>query len=241
MSNLGGHDLPTVLDAFDRIEHDRPTCFICYTIKGFGLPFAGHKDNHAGLMTPAQVESLRAAMNVRAGPRVGQVRGADASGGRAADVPRSRAVRRGRPRAVTTRRASRCRPSSPSASSRRCRRRPGFGALLNELGRGQSDFADRIVTTSPDVTVSTNLGPWVNRRGLFAREKLADLFKSERIPSTYNWDFSPAGPAHRARHRRDESVHPVVGARACRIRSTASGCSRSARCTIRSSRAVSMR
>src|SRR5262249_58784981 len=58
----------------------------------------------------------------------------------------------------------------------------GFGALLNELGRGKSEIADRVVTASPDVTVSTNLGPWVNRRGLFAREALADVFKSEHIP-----------------------------------------------------------
>jgi pyruvate dehydrogenase E1 component len=43
------------------------------------------------------------------------------------------------------------------------------------------------------VTVSTNLGPWVNRRGLFAREKMADTFKNERIPSTFNWEFSPQG------------------------------------------------
>jgi pyruvate dehydrogenase E1 component len=69
----------------------------------------------------------------------------------------------------------------------------GFGALLNELGRQNTEIANRIVTTSPDVTVSTNLGAWVNRRGLFAREKLADTFKSERIPSTFNWDFSPKG------------------------------------------------
>jgi pyruvate dehydrogenase E1 component len=69
----------------------------------------------------------------------------------------------------------------------------GFGALLNELGRGDSDFVKRIVTTSPDVTVSTNLGPWVNRRNLFAREKMADTFKSERIASTFNWEFTPTG------------------------------------------------
>src|SRR5262249_39538470 len=69
----------------------------------------------------------------------------------------------------------------------------GFCALLNQLGRNDSAIAARIVTTSPDVTVSTNLGPWVNRRGLFAREKMADLFRSERIPSTFNWDFSPRG------------------------------------------------
>src|SRR5262249_56685436 len=69
----------------------------------------------------------------------------------------------------------------------------GSGALLNELGRGKSASAERVVTASPDVTVSTNLGAWVNRRGLFAREKMADTFKSERIPSTFNWDFSPKG------------------------------------------------
>jgi pyruvate dehydrogenase E1 component len=69
----------------------------------------------------------------------------------------------------------------------------GFGALLNEIARDQTLLAARIVTASPDVTVSTNLGPWVNRRGLFAREALADTFKSERIPSTFNWEFSPKG------------------------------------------------
>ena len=67
MGNLGGHDLPAIIDAFDRIDHDRPVCFIAYTIKGFGLPFAGHKDNHSGLMTPAQMETFRAAMNIRPG------------------------------------------------------------------------------------------------------------------------------------------------------------------------------
>src|SRR5207253_4452688 len=69
----------------------------------------------------------------------------------------------------------------------------GFGAILNELAKESSALAERVVTTSPDVTVSTNLGPWVNRRGLFARQALADTFKSERIPSTFNWEFSPKG------------------------------------------------
>ncbi len=46
---------------------------------------------------------------------------------------------------------------------------------------------------SPDVTVSTNLGPWVNRRGLFARASLADTFREERIASTQRWEFGPEG------------------------------------------------
>src|SRR3954463_3923930 len=67
MNNLGGHDLPSILDAFHAVKHDRPTCFIAYTIKGFGLPFAGHKDNHAGLMTAAQMDTFRSANDVRPG------------------------------------------------------------------------------------------------------------------------------------------------------------------------------
>ena len=74
MTNLGGHDLPSLLEAFGKVDHDRPICFISYTIKGFGLPLAGHKDNHAGLMTPAQMESLARRDEHPARARMGQVR-----------------------------------------------------------------------------------------------------------------------------------------------------------------------
>src|SRR6476469_8682612 len=67
MSNLGGHDMTSMIEAFESIDHDRPVCFIAYTIKGVGLPFQGHKDNHAGLMTVTQMEKWRAAQNIRAG------------------------------------------------------------------------------------------------------------------------------------------------------------------------------
>ena len=59
MSNLGGHDMASMIDAFESIDHDRPVCFIAYTIKGVGLPMQGHKDNHAGLMTVTQMEKWR--------------------------------------------------------------------------------------------------------------------------------------------------------------------------------------
>src|SRR4029453_18826394 len=69
----------------------------------------------------------------------------------------------------------------------------GFGLVLNEIARGDTELASRIVTASPDVTVSTNLGAWVNRRGLFAKLENHDLFRQEKIPSTFNWEFSPKG------------------------------------------------
>ena len=191
MTNLAGHDLPSLLDAFGRIDHDRPTCFICYTVKGYGLPFAGHKDNHAGLMTPAQMESLRIAMGVRPGHEWDKFEGLSLPPKQLQtfldDVPfRARTRRRpAAPVAVPDELAVTIQPVMSTQT--------GFGSVLNELARQTSELAARVVTASPDVTVSTNLGPWVNRRGLFARQALADTFKSERIPSTFTWEFSPKG------------------------------------------------
>ncbi|HEX2653821.1 MAG TPA: transketolase [Xanthobacteraceae bacterium] len=192
MTNLAGHDLPTLLHAFESIDHDRPVVFIAYTIKGFGLPLAGHKDNHAGLLTPSQAESFRAAMNIRPGHEWDQFEGLALDHRRIeeflARVPfnaqgprRFAAARISVPEKLTI-------PQQPTQSTQQ-----GFGLILNELARSDTNLAQRIVTTSPDVTVSTNLGAWVNRRGLFAHEALADTFKKERIPSTFSWDFSPKG------------------------------------------------
>jgi pyruvate dehydrogenase E1 component len=192
MNNLGGHDLPSLLDAFHNADNDRPTCFISYTVKGFGLPFAGHKDNHAGLMTPAQMEVFRQAMAVRPGHEWDKFEGLKLPAEKLQNfldrVPfATGTVRRLDAPAIEV-------PETlPIVIQPTMATQTGFGALLNEIGRGDSDFAQRIVTTSPDVTVSTNLGPWVNRRGLFARQAMADIFKSEHIPSTFNWEFSPKG------------------------------------------------
>merc|ERR1711969_93817 len=68
-----------------------------------------------------------------------------------------------------------------------------FGKILLELAKGGSPLADRIITTSPDVTVSTNLGAWVNQRGLFRRQQMEDVFRKARIPSAQKWEGDTAG------------------------------------------------
>src|SRR5246127_921888 len=78
MTNLAGHDMESVLDAFHGVADDRPTCFIAYTIKGYGLPFAGHKDNHAGLMNLDQMASFRQSMGVAEGAEWDRFAGLDA-------------------------------------------------------------------------------------------------------------------------------------------------------------------
>ncbi|EJU09948.1 pyruvate dehydrogenase, partial [Sphingomonas sp. LH128] len=67
MTNLGGHCIESLIDAFDACDDDRPTLFIAYTVKGHGLPLAGHKDNHSGMMNPPQMEQFRTLMGVPEG------------------------------------------------------------------------------------------------------------------------------------------------------------------------------
>jgi pyruvate dehydrogenase E1 component len=195
MANLGGHDLTALLDAFaEAARHDRPTLFICYTIKGFGLPLAGHKDNHAGLMTPAQMDGFRAAMGVRPGHEWDRWEGARLPAEvLQREVDGAPFFAAGRRRLSAPAIPVPERLPLPAPAAKPVSTQMGFGQILNEIAREDTALAARIVTTAPDVTVSTNLGPWVNRRGLFARAAMADTFKAERIPSTYAWEFSPKG------------------------------------------------
>ncbi|WP_137929721.1 transketolase-like TK C-terminal-containing protein [Mesorhizobium comanense] len=193
MTNLGGHDLPSLLKAFETARgNDRPTCFIAYTIKGFGLPLAGHKDNHSGLMTKDQMATFRTSMSVSEGREWDHFEGLDIKElelRRFLDAVPFAAKGQRRRHAqriiVPDRLVSEAKGSVST--------QVGFGRILDEIGRAGGPLADAIVTTSPDVTVSTNLGPWVNRRGLFARESLADTFRNERIASAQKWEFGTSG------------------------------------------------
>ncbi|HEX2257800.1 MAG TPA: transketolase, partial [Afifellaceae bacterium] len=191
MTNLAGHDLESLLEAFVT-DDDRPTCFICYTIKGWGLPLAGHKDNHAGLMNPAQMDGFRRSIGVRAGREWEPFEGLEAEAAELRafldEVPFNRRGTR-RLKAAPIPVPERL----PAPSARTASTQEGFGRLLDEVARSDWPLADRILTTSPDVTVSTNLGPWVNRRGLFAREKEADTFRTEKVASLQRWEFGPEG------------------------------------------------
>ena len=188
MTNLGGHDMDLLLDTFHAIDSDRPHCIIAYTIKGLGLPFQGHKDNHAGIMNAAQMDAFRTAHGVAEGqewePFAGLEARADTLRAFLADVPFAQ-------------RADRCRAAPvvpvpeaadfPMPADRRVSTQLAFGKIMNDLGRGDSALADRIVSTSPDVTVSTNLGGWVNQRGIYSRSPKEDVFRQHNVVSPQRW------------------------------------------------------
>lgn len=197
MTNLAGHDLPTILDTFHNAargpDSERPACFVAYTVKGMGLPFQGHKDNHAGLMNADQIAAFKAQCGIADGQEWERFAGLDVDIDDlkrflAEEVPFT---------ATQARRLSAASVPVPErldvAITERMSTQEGFGKVLAELAKGDTELASRIVTTSPDVTVSTNLGAWVNRRGLFDRHERHDIFKEQKVVSAQRWQGDPQG------------------------------------------------
>ena len=133
MTNLAGHDLESLIEAFDRCRDDRPTMFIAYTIKGFGLPFAGHKDNHAGLMNPTQLAALRDSMGVRGGHEWDALEGVGDNARPAVEalLEKSRIAREKRPRAF----GSVPVPAIPVPAGEEQSTQAAFGRILLDLAK----------------------------------------------------------------------------------------------------------
>ena len=190
-TDLGGHCMDSLVEAFDAAQDDVPTLFIAWTIKGFGLPFAGHKDNHAGLMNPTQTAALRETMGVREGHEWEPLEGVgdNARPGLEAAIERARILREKRPRSF----GEVSIPAIPAPAGEEQSTQAAFGRILLDLSKAGGPLADRIVTTSPDVTVSTNLGAWVNQRGLFRRSEMPDVFAEAKIASAQKWSGGNRG------------------------------------------------
>ena len=191
LTDLGGHCMESLIDAFDDADDDIPTLFVAWTIKGFGLPFAGHKDNHAGLMNPTQAAALRGSMNIAEGQEWEPLAGVGANARPAVEaaIERSKIMREKRARNF----GNVAIPAIPAPAGDEQSTQAAFGRILLDLSRSGGDLADRIVTTSPDVTVSTNLGAWVNQRGLFKRAEMRDVFAAEKIASAQKWAGTSKG------------------------------------------------
>lgn len=192
MANLGGHCLETICEAFESADDETPTCFLAYTIKGWGLPLAGHKDNHAGILTPDQMAAYQTQLGIPEGREWEPFAGMDA------EAQRLRAFIDDAPFAARSPRQQAAAKipvpeTLPAIAADKISTQEAFGRLLYEIAGTDLELADRIVTTSPDVTVSTNLGGWVNRRGVFARDARADTFREQKVASLQKWGANDEG------------------------------------------------
>jgi len=184
--NLGGHDLGVLLEAYRACdaEPDRPSVVFAYTIKGWGLPIAGDPLNHSALLTAEQIDELRAAVGLtpetewdRFDPGSPAGRICAATGGELNNVPVP-------PRPVLPIPVATGVPAAGKTSTQEA-----FGRALTRLA-DVAGVAERIVTTSPDVSVSTNLGGWINKVGVFAPTEEADYVGEGRL---LRWRQSPSG------------------------------------------------
>jgi pyruvate dehydrogenase E1 component len=212
VANLGGHDLEELLDVLGQAgsKPASPTIVFAYTIKGWGLPIAGHPLNHSMLLSAEQIAELRAAHGITPGQEwdafapdtpagllcaeaAGRLYGDDGPQDQRArtedDGPRS-AVRGPRstghgPRSTV--------PvpddlglSVPGTTSTQ----EAFGRVLVRLADVEG-LRERIVTASPDVSVSTNLAGWINKTGVFTRQEHLD-YETEAY-RLLRWKRGPGG------------------------------------------------
>lgn len=161
--NLGGHDLPTLLDAFADTGGDCPTIVFAHTIKGYGLPFEGHPDNHGALLSPDQYREFAE----HTGHDPHSPWEPFAEGSEEELLCRQTALRLRRPEV----RLPSVLPPVPAdlghIPTGSVSTQAAFGSVLLDLKRSAPEVADRIVTVSPDVSTTTNLGGWINRAALW--------------------------------------------------------------------------
>jgi len=184
--NLGGHDLAALIDAYRAADAvpNRPSVVFAYTVKGRGLPIAGDPMNHSALLSPAQIDDLRAAMGFTAATEWDRL-DPDGEAGRLVASVGARINNdppAPRPRLALA-------PSSGAAQKPTTSTQEAFGRVLVEIGKRPA-MAERLVTVSPDVAVSTNLGGWINAHGVFSPSEAVDYFGPDRL---LRWIPGPGG------------------------------------------------
>jgi pyruvate dehydrogenase E1 component len=196
VGNLGGHDLGELLDVLAQADAEprRPTIIFAYTIKGWGLPTAGHPLNHSQLLSGEQIEAVRAQLAVPA---------EDPWAAFAPDTPEGRLCRAaaarlyGAPPAPATAAADLAALAAAVPAdleipiTGRTSTQESFGRALVRLA-DIPGLKERIVTTSPDVSVSTNLAGWINKTGVFAPREEPD-FESAEVYRLLRWKRGPQG------------------------------------------------
>jgi pyruvate dehydrogenase E1 component len=172
--DLGGHDLGQLIDTYADASPERPTVVFAYTIKGWGLPIEGHPNNHSALLTGDEMAELARAM----GTDLDDPWSRFPEGSPEASLCAQAAARLSRPQVdpVPV-------PALPESLGRRhlgqISTQAALGRFLLDLRRAAPEVAGRVVTLSPDVASSTNLGGWINQTGVWSVDDRRDWFADD--------------------------------------------------------------
>ena len=189
IADLGGHDLEELMAALNEFDQhpERPTVLFAYTIKGWRLPFAGHPLNHSMLLSTEQVDALQTQWGVQPGHEWDRFDPASPAG----QLCAAAAARLGNPEpkvpSVTA-------PEIPSTVAapfpESTSTQDMFGRILTRLADHPA-VREHIVTTSPDVSISTSLAGWINKTGVYAPIERVDYeTETQRL---MRWSQRPSG------------------------------------------------
>lgn len=189
IGNLGGHDLPALVDALNQADavEDAPSVIFAYTVKGHGLPMAGDPLNHSQLLTQAQMDVIRESWGIDQDDMWAAFPPDSPAGELCAEAATRLAHQPAAAAPVSA-------DAVPTALDIR---NPIQTSTQEALGRTMARLADvkgvaeRLITLSPDVATSTHLSGWINKVGVFAMEEAPDF--EEAGPKMLKWNPAPTG------------------------------------------------
>ena len=185
--DLGGHDLAKLIEAYRAVASDRPTVIFAYTIKGWALPTEGHPANHSALLTHEQFADLAERLGTR--PEDPWELFPQGSAEAALCAASAERLEREEPELRTP-------PAVPPELGRRHRglesTQQAFGRFFVDLVHDAPDVAERVVTVSPDVASSTNLGGWINKSGIWSVGDRRDWFEDD-TETVVHWHETQRG------------------------------------------------
>ena len=188
--NLGGHDFATLREAFAAADGSPgPDVVFAYTLKGWMLPMIGDPQNHSVMLNHDQMEQLRDAVGVAE---------EDVWARLDAGTPAGRLCSEKGSIFGTGHRSSSPLPdiSIPLDLQQRyggaMSTQQAYGLVLTDINRRLPEVSDRMISVSPDVASSTNLGGWINKVGVWAREEREPM-PEEGVIRALNWHESPQG------------------------------------------------
>ncbi len=199
IGNLGGHDLAEMIGVLEEADAtaDRPTVIFAYTIKGWRLPIAGDPHNHSKLLSGEEMSALAEQLSVPANDEWAAFESDSEAGALCQEIARqlypgagdnvTDAAKRNMPIGLS---AQEVPESVPTRMHGMLSTQQSFGQILISMSRNPA-LAPRLVTTSPDVSTSTNLSGWIAKQGVFSLTE-GEIYELEENRGL-SWRYGPEG------------------------------------------------
>ena len=188
--NLGGHDFEMLREAFTESDSiEGPRVVFAYTLKGWNLPIVGDPQNHSAMLNSNQMEELRENLNVDIGDDWPNISEDSEEYNYCKEIGESY-------KRVEEQKSNLNSFEIPKEFKHVYRgnmsTQQSFGLVLTDISRIGNEISDRVVTVSPDVASSTNLGGWINKVNVWARGDRG-VMPQEIEKRALDWQESPKG------------------------------------------------